>query len=336
MERRMKVYLTEPISREAMERLGEKVDLVVEAAAVPKKELLRRVSDIDILFNKTDTSPVDRDVMEAASRMGYIVRHGTGYSNVDVACATEKGIPVSFTPGVQARSIAEYTLGLILVMARKMIAAADAAQKGDPDRRDFLGHELFGRTLGVIGVGNIGREVVRLAAGFGMKILAHHPRPSAVHLSDLPLRLVDLTTLLDESDVVSIHAPLNDETRALIGAGQLSRMKGDAVLVNMGRGGIVDEQALIRAVKTRTIAGAALDVVEREPVQKDDPLLGVENLIVMPHIASMTVEAQRRAALMAVEDILRFIRGERPLHLVNPDVYADEGQISPAGENLAT
>jgi D-3-phosphoglycerate dehydrogenase len=321
MAERMKVYLTEPITREAQELLGRQVDLVVETEAISKDRLLQRVADIDILFNKTDTSPVDCEVMEAAPRLRYIARHGTGYSNVDVVCATRKRIPVSYTPGVQARSIAEYTFGLILIMTRKLIAAADAARKGNPVRGDFIGRELFGHTFGIIGVGNIGREVVRLALGFGMSVLAHHPRPSAEKLADLPLQLVDLRTLLLESDVISIHAPLNEETRGMIGSKELACMKEDAFLINMGRGGIVDEQALIRAVETRKIAGAALDVVEQEPVQWDNPLLGVDNLLVMPHIASMTVEAQRRAAMMAVEDILRFIRGKRPLHLVNPDIY---------------
>jgi D-3-phosphoglycerate dehydrogenase len=323
MAERMKVYLTEPITREAQELLGRQVDLVVEAGAISKVRLLQRVADIDILFNKTDMSPVDCEVMEAAPRLRYIARHGTGCNNVDVACATRKRIPVSYTPGVQARSIAEYTFGLILIMTRKLIAAADAARKGNPVRGDFIGRELFGRTFGIIGVGNIGREVVRLALGFGMSVLAHHPRPSAEKLADLHLRLVDLRTLLRESDVISIHAPLNEETRGMIGSKELACMKEDAFLINMGRGGIVDEQALIRAVETRKIAGAALDVAEQEPVQWDNPLLGVDNLLVMPHIASMTVEAQRRAAMMAVEDILRFVRGEKPLHLVNPDIYPD-------------
>jgi D-3-phosphoglycerate dehydrogenase len=321
MAERMKVYLTEPITREAQELLGRQVDLVVETEAISKERLLQRVADIDILLNKTDKSPVDCEVMEAAPRLRYIARHGTGYNNVDVACATRKRIPVSYTPGVQARSIAEYTFGLLLIMTRKLIAAADAARKGNPVRGDFIGRELFSHTFGIIGVGNIGREVVRLALGFGMSVLAHHPRPSAEKLADLHLRLVDLRTLLRESDVISIHAPLNEETRGMIGSKELACMKEDAFLINMGRGGIVDEQALIRAVETRKIAGAALDVAEQEPVQWDNPLLGVDNLLVMPHIASMTVEAQRRAAMMAVEDILRFIRGEKPLHLVNPDIY---------------
>ncbi len=321
MTERMKVYLTEPLVPDAQELLARHVDLVVEKAAISKEQLLQRVADVDILLNKTDTSPVDREVMDAAPRLRYVARHGTGYSNVDVDGATRRRIPVSYTPGVQATSIAEYTFGLILVMARKLMPAAEAARRGNPDRRNFLGRELLGRTMGVIGVGHIGREVVRLASGFGMNVLAYHPRPSANKLSGLPLRLVDLGALLRESDVVSIHAPLNETTRGMIGEEEFSCMKEDALLLNMGRGGIVDEQALICAVKRRQIAGAALDVVEQEPVQKDNPLLGVDNLLVMPHIASMTIEAQRRAAMTAVADILRFTRGEKPLHLINPDVY---------------
>jgi D-3-phosphoglycerate dehydrogenase len=321
MQKRLKVYVTEPITSEAMEILCRHADIFIEKEPVSKAELQQRVRDIDVLFNKTDASPVDRDIIEAARKLKYIARHGTGYNNIDVNFATRRKIPVSYTPGANAHSVAEYTFGLVLMLTRNLLQAALAARRGNPERRDFFGRELFGRTLGVIGVGQIGREVVKLARGFGMVVLAYHPRPSARNLADLELKLVPLPVLLQESDVVSIHAPLTEETQGMIGEGELAMMKKESFLINMGRGGMVDESALIHALKEGVISGAALDVVEEEPVRSDNPLLGLDHLLVMPHIASMTYEAQRRTAMMAVEDILRFGRGEKPLHLINPEVY---------------
>ncbi len=321
--KKLKVFLTEHIHPEAEERLNAHVELDVGETTMTQSALFERVAEIDVLFNKTDPVLVDREVIDAAKNLKYVARHGSGYSNVDIAYATEKGILVSNTPGVNAVSIAEYTVGLMIMAARKMLPAALASRKGSPERLDFMGMELEGKVIGIIGVGHIGREVVRRAIAFGMRVLAYHPRPSARNLTDLNLELVDLETLLKESDVVSIHAPLTHETRGLIGQQELSLMKKSGYLINMGRGGMVDEAALADALKSASIAGAALDVLEEEPVQKDHPLLAVENALVLPHIASLTHESQRRTAMTAVEDILRFSRGEWPKHLVNPEVFGD-------------
>jgi len=321
--RKLKVFLTEHIHPEAEQRLSDFVELDVGATNLSKAELLERVVEIDVLFNKTDPVLVDRAVIDAAKKLKYIARHGSGYSNVDIAYATEKGIPVSNTPGANAVSIAEYTFGLMIMIARKVLPAALASRRGNPERLDFMGMELLDKVMGIIGVGHIGREVVLRARAFGMRVLAYHPRPSARKLADLDLKLVDLETLLKESDVVSIHAPLTPETRGLIGEKELALMKKSGYLINMGRGGMVDEAALAKALKSGSIAGATLDVLEEEPVQKDHPLLSLENALVLPHIGSLTYESQRRTAMTAVEDIIRFGRGERPKHLVNPEVFGD-------------
>ena len=321
--KKLKVFLTEHIHPEAEDRLKAYVELDVGTTGMPKAELLARVADIDVLFNKTDPVLVDRAVIDAAKSLKYIARHGSGYSNVDTAYATEKGILVSNTPGVNAVSVAEYTFGLLIMIARKLLPAALAARRGNPERLDFMGVELQDKVIGIIGVGHIGREVVRRALAFGMRVLAYHPRPSARKLTDLDLKLVDLETLLKQSDVVSIHAPLTPETKGLIGERELSLMKKSSYLINMGRGGMVDEVGLAKVLKSGGIAGAALDVLEEEPVQKDHPLLSMDNALVLPHIASLTHESQRRTAMTAVEDILRFGRDERPKHLVNPEVLGD-------------
>ena len=321
--RKLKVFLTEHIHPEAEQRLSDFVELDVGATNLSKAELLERVVEIDVLFNKTDPVLVDRAVIDAAKKLKYIARHGSGYSNVDIAYATEKGIPVSNTPGANAVSIAEYTFGLMIMITRQVLPAALASRRGNPERLDFMGMELLDKVIGIIGVGHIGREVVLRARAFGMRVLAYHPRLSARKLADLDLKLVDLETLLKESDVVSIHAPLTPETRGLIGEKELALMKKSGYLINMGRGGMVDEAALAKALQSGSIAGAALDVLEEEPVQKDHPLLSLENALVLPHIGSLTYESQRRTAMTAVEDIIRFGRGERPKHLVNPEVFGD-------------
>jgi len=319
----LKVYLTEHIHPEAEQRLSEHVELDVGVTNLSKAELLERVAEIDVLFNKTDPVIVDRAVINTAKNLKYIARHGSGYSNVDIAYATEKGIIVTNTPGVNAVSIAEITFGLMIMVARKILPAALASRRGNPERLDFMGMELQGKVIGIIGVGHIGREVVRRALAFGMRVLAYHPRPSARNLTDIDLTLVELKTLLKESDVVSIHAPLTPETCGLIGQHELALMKQSAYLINMGRGGMVDETALAEALKSGRIAGAALDVLEEEPVQKSHPLLSLENALVLPHIGSLTYESQKRIAMTAVEDILRFNRGETPKHLINPEVFED-------------
>jgi D-3-phosphoglycerate dehydrogenase len=321
---KMKVYLTEHIHPEAEKRLSAHVDLDVGETSTPKSTLIKRIAEIDVLFNKTDPVVVDRQLIDAAKNLKYIARHGSGYSNVDVSYATEKGILVSNTPGVNAVSIGEYTIALMIMIARKIFPAATASCRGNPERLDFMGMELLGKVIGIIGVGHIGREVVRRAQAFGMQVLAYHPRPSARKLTDLDLKLVDLETLLKQSDVVSIHAPLTQETRGLIGERELALMKRSSYLINMGRGGMVDEAALERALRSGSIAGAALDVLEEEPVQRDHPLLTLENALVLPHIGSLTHESQRRTAMTAVEDILRFDRGEKPKHLVNPEVFESQ------------
>lgn len=323
--RRLKVFLTEPINDEAQALLAGNVDLEVGVEGLTQAEFRRRVTQADVIFNKTDPIAVGADVIDAAPSLRLIARHGSGFSNVDVAHATRRGILVTNTPGANAVSIAEYTIGLMLAAARRIPQAVAASRGGDPDRFAFLGPELRGKTFGIIGVGAIGREVVTRAHAFGMTVIAHHPRPSARKLSNLPLRLVDLPTLLAESDVVSLHVPLNDTTRNLIGATELAQMKPSAILLNLSRGGIVDEGALREALAAGRIFGAATDVLAVEPVRADEPLLTSPNCIVMPHIAGMTFEAQRAVAFAAVEEIIRFARGEPLKNVVNPEVLEVTG-----------
>ena len=324
------VYVTEPIHPDAQRLLARNARVDVGDADVPPAELRRRVRDVDVILSKTDPVPIGADVIDAAPGLRLIARHGSGYSNVDVGHATHRGIVVTNTPGVNAVTVAEYTVGLMFAVARRLVPAAAACRVGAPDRMRFMGRELFGKTYGIVGVGRIGREVVQRVSALGMRILAHHPRPSARGLADLPVTLVDLETLMNESDVVSLHVPLNDRTQNLIGARELSWMKPTAILLNLSRGGVVDERALHEALKRGAIDAAATDVLETEPVTASEPLLHLDNCLVLPHIAAGTLEAQRAIAMTAVEEILRFSRGEALRHVVNPTVPAGARQDAQA------
>ncbi len=316
------VFLTAPVHPDAQAQLARSVRLDVGSEELTPLDFRRRIDKVDVILSKTDPITIGADVIDAAPALKLIARHGSGYSNVDVDYATRKGIAVTNTPGVNAVSIAEYTLGLMLAAARRIPQASAACRLGAPNRFAFQGPELMGKVFGIVGVGRIGREVVKRAAALGMQVLAHHPRPSARKLADLPLQLVDLETLLQQSDVVSLHVPLSDDTRNMIGAEELVLMKPTALLINLSRGGVVDEGALYRTLESKRLFAAATDVLANEPVRADEPLLRLDNCLVMPHIAAVTDEAQRAVAFAAVEEILRFARGEPLRNVVNPEVLS--------------
>jgi D-3-phosphoglycerate dehydrogenase len=316
-----KIYLTEPIEAAAQARLAQACPIELGDLSLSLAEHCRRVADATIILSKSDPLRIGREIMDAAPRLRHIARHGSGYNNVDVAYATARGISISYVRGVNAVAVAEYTVGLMLLAVRHLVPAVEKCFQGDPPRRQFLGMELLGKTFGIIGVGLIGREVITRVRAFGMEVLAYHPRPHGKDFSGLEMTLVPLDELLARSDIVSIHAPFSEETRNLIDRRALSLMKPSAYLMNLGRGGIVDEAALAEALRERWIAGAVLDVLANEPVSADEPLLRHQNCIILPHIATMTLEAQTRTAMMAVDNILCFCRGGRPPHLVNPEAW---------------
>ncbi len=321
MSKDVKVFLSNPIHPEAQQRLAEATTLIVGSEEMPRSEMLSLLSDVDIIFNKLDPVRVDAEMIDAAPRLRLIARHGSGYSNVDLDYATKRGIPVTTTPGANSVTMAEYTLGLLFAAARNLIPACAACHQGDVDRLAYMGMELNGKTFGIIGVGAIGREVVKRVHALGMKVVAYHPRPSAKNLVDLPLELVGLEELLTRSDVVSIHSPLTADTANLLDAERIALLKPTACVLNLGRGGIVVEKDMIVALQEKRLACYATDVLEDEPVKKDNPLLAESRAIVFPHIAAVTREAQLAVAMTAVDDILRVAEGQKPLHVINPQVY---------------
>lgn len=264
--------------------------------------------------------PLTAAVLDRAPHLRVVARTGVGYDNIDVAAATARDIVVCATTGSNDRSVAELTWGLILALARR-IPQHDAVVRAGRWERTH-GVELWGKTLGVVGFGAIGRAAAWRGVGFEMRVLACDPYPHVEAARALGVTLCDLPTLLAEADVVTLHVPLGGDTRHLIGAPELRAMKPSAFLINTSRGGIVDEPALIAALRDGTIAGAGLDVFAVEPpgpaTLRD--LNSLPNVVLTPHFAGGTVESIARAVGMAVENVARVLQGRRPLSAVNPEV----------------
>lgn len=281
-------------------------------------ELMELVGDVVAVIAGLDS--FTREVFEHAPQLRVVSRFGVGVDNVDLAAATEHGVVVTITPGANAVAVAELTLLLMLALSRHLILHDRWVRAREWKRAS--GMELIGSTLGIVGLGRIGREVASRARAFGMRIVFTDPAPPPEdQIRALEAVALPLEELLSVSDVVSLHLPLTDETYHMIGARELALMKPDAFLINTARGGLVDEQALYEALKERRLAGAAFDVFEKEP--PDESLLfQLDNFIATPHIGSATVQTTRRMGIMAAQNALTVLRGQRPEGIVNPEVFA--------------
>ena len=269
------------------------------------------------------TDRIDEALLDSMPALKFISSMSVGVDHIDVAAATRRGIPVGHTPGVLVETTADATFGLLLAAARRMAEAARFVRQGSwraenawsPDF--FTGKDVAGATLGIVGLGDIGRAVARRAQGFGMDVVAWNR--AAV---DVPgVSLVDLGTLLGRSDFVSIHVALTADTAELINAERIAAMKPGAVLVNTARGGIVDEQALAQALSAGDLYAAGIDVFGREPVEDDNPLLHLPNVVLTPHIGSATAQTRIEMADLAAGNALAALAGEAMPHCVNPEVY---------------
>ncbi len=254
-----------------------------------------------------------RKLLERAPGLEVIARHGVGLDNIDLEYCAERGVVVTYTPEANATAVAEHTLGMVVAVTRNILVGDEEIRKGHFDARDRLyGIELEGKTLGVVGLGRIGRRVARKAAyGLGMKIVGYDPYLAGRDLPEF-VRAMELEDLLATSDVVTLHLPLTAETRNLLGKERISAMKDGAYLVNCARGGIVDEGALEQALRMGKLSGAALDVFADEPTGQDHPLWGFNNVIVTPHMAAFTEESVVRMAVHAAEGVVSVARGELP------------------------
>jgi D-3-phosphoglycerate dehydrogenase len=260
-------------------------------------------------------------VARADCRLRVVARHGVGYDSVDVAAMTRAGVIVTHTPSAMPRPVATIALTFMLALAGRLFLKDRITRSGRwHERMDNMGMGLTGRTLGVIGAGRIGKELLRMARTFDLTLVAADPYVNAIELGYIGARKVSLDTLMSESDFVVVCCLLNDETRHLVGRPQFGRMKPTAYFVNVARGPIVDETALIEALAARKIAGAALDVFEREPVAADNPLLAMDNVIVAPHSLCWTDECFHNMAATGLASIVDALAGRRPEFVVNREV----------------
>jgi D-3-phosphoglycerate dehydrogenase len=267
---------------------------------------------------------VTQELIDAAPHLKVVAKHGVGYDNIDVAAATRRGIVVVTTPKANSVSVSEHIVALMLGLANRVCAADSDLKAGRYRKReDYIGVELKGKTLGVVGIGRIGSEtVLKCRLGFGMSVVAYDPYVPSERFEALGCeRSGDLERVVREADFLALCVPLTAETRGMLGARELALMKPTSYLVNTSRGGIVDEEALYRALVAGGLAGAGMDVFVNEPPAADHPLLSLSNFVATPHVAGATVEAMRRMATDLADEILRVLHGERPLYPVNPEVY---------------
>lgn len=284
-----------------------------------EEELVEIIKDYDALIVRSATK-VTAKILEAGKKLKIVGRAGVGVDNVDVAAASRHGVIVMNTPLGNITSAAEHAVAMLLSMAR-YIPAADASMKsGKWDKKSFTGIELAGKTLGVIGMGKVGQIVARAAKGIGMDVCALDPFLPERRAKELGVELVDFDSLLAKSDIVTIHTPLTDETRGLLGAAAFSKMKKGARLVNCARGGIVDEAALVKALEEGKLAGAALDVFEKEPLPADSPLRNAPHLILTPHLGASTEEAQVKVSEDIARQIVAFFKEGKIQSAVNLSV----------------
>lgn len=316
----MKFVMTQSVCPEGLALLEGKAEIYVANHPDPNS-CLDQMADADALIVRI--GKCDAHAIENSPQLKVIGRTGVGYDTVDVAKATELGIPVVITPGANNRSVAEHTVAMMFALSKNLVEGQTALCAGNWEIRSAKkAFELEGKTVGIIGLGAIGREVAKICSGCGMKIAGYDPFLSQDRVEALGAKYFDrYEELLMASDIVTIHVPLTDETRDMISWKQFQRMKPTALVINCSRGGIVNEQDLIRALQTSMIAGAGIDVFCSEPPKVEDPLLHCPNLIVSPHSAAQTREAVIKMAQMCVGGCLAVCRGEKWPYVANPEVY---------------
>ncbi len=261
---------------------------------------------------------VAEPLLAGAPHLEVVGRLGTGLDNIDLEACARRGVRVVYAPAANASAVAEMTLALALALAKELPLAVRLGRTGSWSRSTYHGWELEGKVWGILGLGAVGVQVARRARALGMRVIAHHPRRGSNDSvwDDSGAEPASRQAVLEQSDVLSLHLPLTAETRLSVGAADLAMMKATAVLINTARGGIMDETALAEALESGRLAGAALDVREVEPPLPGDRLQSLENVILTPHLAGLTAEAQRRVCLGVANDVLRVLAGETPLHAV--------------------
>ena len=319
-----KVFATRQMPGTTLDRLNEVCDLEVWDDFLPP--------DYDIIYEKMDdlagllcllTDRIDPPLMDAGPNLKVISNMAVGFDNIDIDAASQRGIPVGNTPGVLTETTADFAFALLMAAARRIPEGRQYVQSGKWRTWHptvLAGQDVFGAALGIIGSGRIGAAVARRAKGFNMRLLVNSLETEE-EIRQLGGEKVSLDDLLSESDFVSMHVPLTEETHHMISERELALMKPTAILINTARGSVVDPQALYTALRAGEILAAGLDVTDPEPIPLDDPLLTLENCLIVPHIASASVATRAKMAEMAVDNVIAGLRGERLPTCVNPEVY---------------
>jgi len=321
------VVVAEPFAEAGMAVLRRAGIDVVQMAGASRATLADALSDADGLIVRSETR-VDRELLRCGARLAVVARAGAGVDAIDVDAATEAGIVVLNTPGANTLAAAEHTFALILSLCRNVPQAVADIREGRWDRRHLIGSELAEKTLGIVGLGRIGGAVAQRAKAFGMRVVATDPFVSAARADSVGARLVTLDELLESSDIVTLHVPLGPQTSGLIGAAQLARLRPHALLVNCARGGLVDEEALLKALDRHALRGAALDVVAEEPPSPESASARLHRhpkVIATPHIGGSTREALERVATEVATDVVNVLRGAPPVAAVNAPALAGPG-----------
>jgi D-3-phosphoglycerate dehydrogenase len=323
----MKILISDPLAEEGIEVINHQSDFDIDVKTnLSPEELIDAIPGYDALIVRSRTKATEA-VIEAGKNLKVIGRAGIGLDNIDVPAATKHGIVVLNAPGGTTISTAEHTISMMLSLARNVPQACSSLKGRQWERKRFTGTEVYGKTLGIIGLGRIGSEVARRAHGLGMKLLGYDPILSAERARAMNVEPVDLDTLIKNADIITVHVPLTEKTKNLISTEHFEMMKPDVYIINCARGGIIDEAALYDAAKSGKVAGAALDVFESEP-PFDSPLLELDSVIVTPHLGASTEEAQVNVAREVAQHVVRALRGEPVPSAVNvppidPEVYKE-------------
>ncbi len=308
-----------------LENIGKCIFQVPKSLLVARPGRIQKViettgnADVVVLSHQTE---LGEQAIAGNKNLRMISVCSSGYENVNVDAATRHGIAVTNVPEYASTAVAEYVFGLLLCLVRKIIQADKETRRGMWDAHarvtKFVGKELKGKTLGVIGIGNVGEHVAKIAQGFGLKVLAWTRNPSIERATRSGVEFVDLQTLLEKSDFVSVHVPLTKDTSNMISDGEIGMMKDGAVLINTARGGIVNEEALVQALKNGKLGGACLDVFSEEPIQRNNPLLKRDNVIVSPHVAFCTETSLKKLVQTSINNVIDFVN-DNPQNVINPE-----------------
>ncbi|MDD5115798.1 MAG: phosphoglycerate dehydrogenase [Candidatus Omnitrophica bacterium] len=324
----IKVLVSDALSDEGLKIFRESKELTVDVKTDLKPDALKEIiKDYDALVVRSATK-VTGEVIQAAKKLKVIGRAGVGLDNVDLEAATQKGIIVMNTPAGNTISTAEHTFSMVLALSRNIPQANSSTKKGEWKRSKFMGVELYGKTLGIVGFGRIGSEVAKRALSFGMKVLAYDPFLSAEVAESVGVEVAELKNVLESADYITVHTPLTDETRHMISEKEFALMKKGVRIINCARGGIIDEAALVKAIKEQKVAGAAMDVFEKEPLSAESEFLKLDNVVTTPHLGASTEEAQINVAIEVAEIVRDALLGRGIRNAANyPCLEAEVSKI---------